>query len=215
MSEKEIEKEIRQLEKLLASKKRKLKRVKRIRPRRIFIPKTKLKRLVRRNLTTREIAQRFKVSKRTVTRRIKAYGLKGIRPRGRKPKITGWMNTRKYIEELDRQYHFAQGTKTIPYPYINTKTLVCSNQKTNPKGKFNILQAYFIVSYDKVYLIFDHTFMYRMKPVPFKEIFSWTERHALENLKRIFNRAKFQIEKVVGYGFTKAKKVTYTNHEGH
>jgi len=214
MSQKAVLKRIRQLEKLLQAEKRKLQRVRQIRPRRFFVPKKKLERLVRQNLTTREIAQRFKVSKRTITRRIKTYGLKEIRPRGRKPKVVGWITTRSYIEELDRKYHFAEGSKSIPYPYINTRTLICSNRKANPKGKFNILQAYFVVSYDKIYLIFDHSFMYRMKAVPFKEIHSWAKRHALENLRRIFTRAKFQVEKIIGYGFSKAKKVKHKNNIG-
>jgi len=54
--------------------------------------------------------------------------------------------------------------------------------------------------------------MYRMKAVPFKEIHSWAERYALENLRRIFTRAKFQVEMVVGYGFSKAKKVKHRNN---
>jgi len=51
-----------------------------------------------------------------------------------------------------------------------------------------------------------------MKAVPFKEIHSWAERYALENLRRIFTRAKFQVEMVVGYGFSKAKKVKHRNN---
>ena len=211
MSEKAVLKRIRRLERLLEAEKRKLRRI-RVRPRRIPIPKKKLERLVRRNLSTKEIARRLKISPRTVTRRIKEYRLKGIRPRGRKPIILiGWVNTKDYIEKLDQKYHFAEGSKSIPYPYINTRTLVCSNRKENPKGKFNIVQTYFIVSYDKIYVIFDHSFMYREKAVPFKQIYSWSKRHALDNLKRIFRRAKFSIEKIIGYGFSEAKRVTHKN----
>ena len=211
MSEKAVLKRIRQLEKLLRAEKRKLRRI-RVRPRRILISKRVLTRLVKRNVSTKEIARHFKVSKRTITRRIKEYRLKGIRPRGRKPIILiGWVSTKDYIENLDRKYHFAEGSKSIPYPYINTRTLICSNRKENPKGKFNIVQTYFIVSYDKIYVIFDHSFMYREKAVPFKEIYSWAKRHALDNLKRIFRRAKFSIEKIIGYGFSEAKRVTHKN----
>ena len=211
MSEKAVLKRIKRLERLLEAEKRKLRRI-RVRPRRIRISKRVLTRLVRRNVSTREIARHFKVSKRTITRRIKEYRLKGIRPRGRKPIILiGWVSTKEYIEKLDRTYHFAEGSKSIPYPYINTRTLVCSNRKENPKGKFNIVQTFFIVSYDKIYVIFDHSFMYREKAVPFKEIYSWAKRHSLDNLKRIFRRAKFSIEKIIGYGFLEAKRMMHKN----
>lgn len=212
MSEKAVLKRIRELEKLLKVEKKKLRRIRRIKPRRIPISKKDLAKLVKRNVSTKDIARHFKVSKRTITRRIRKYGLKGIRPKGRKPIIVvGWISTKEYIEKLDKKYHFAEGSKSIPYPYINTKTLVCSNRKENPKGKFNIVQTYFIVSYDKIYVIFDHSFMYREKAVPFKEIYSWSKRHGLDNLKRIFFRAKFSIEKIIGYGFSEAKRVKHKN----
>ena len=212
MNEKAVLKRIRELERLLKAEKKRLRRIRRIRPRRIRIPKRELSRLVKRNVSTKEIARHFKVSKRTITRRIKEYRLKGIRPRGRKPIILiGWVSTKEYIENLDRKYHFAKGSKGIPYPYINTRTLVCSNRKANPEGKFIIVETYFIVSYDKTYLIFDHSFTYREKAVPFKEIYSWAKRHSLDNLKRIFRRAKFSIEKIIGYGFKKPTRITHKN----
>ena len=214
MSEKAVLKRIRELEALLKAEKQTLRKIRRIKPRRIPVSKRVLKRLVKRNVSTRKIARHFKVSKRTITRRIKEYGLKGIRPKGRKPLpliVIGWIETSQYLERLDRKYHFAEGSKSIPYPYINTRTLVCSNRKANPKGKFNMVQVYFIVQYDKKYLIFDHSFIYRPKPVSFKEILSWAKRHSLDNLRRLFARAKFSVEKVIGYGFIEAKRMKVKN----
>jgi len=49
-----------------------------------LIPKAELQRFVEQNRSTLAIAKQYAVSSRTITRRIKDYGLKGIRPRGRK-----------------------------------------------------------------------------------------------------------------------------------
>ena len=51
---------------------------------RIFIPEKELRKFIEQNRSTNAIAKFFKTSQRTVTRRIKEYGLTGIRPRGRK-----------------------------------------------------------------------------------------------------------------------------------
>jgi ribosomal protein S6 len=94
------------------------------------IGKRLLSKFVKRNKATKWIAQYFKVSPRTIDRRVKEYGLKGLRPKGRKPllkkirkikKPRGWVLTKNYIDNLDRQYHFLN----IQYPPTNMRTLLC------------------------------------------------------------------------------------------
>jgi transposase len=51
------------------------------------ILKDKLQKIVEQNWSTEAIAQFYKVSARTITRRIKSFELVGLRPRGRKPSI--------------------------------------------------------------------------------------------------------------------------------
>jgi excisionase family DNA binding protein len=51
------------------------------------LPKDELEKLIRQNWSTKGIAQYYRISARTVTRMVKAFGLKGLRPRGRKPRI--------------------------------------------------------------------------------------------------------------------------------
>ena len=56
-------------------------------PGKIRIPKAELQKFILQNRSTKAIAQYYKASPRTITRRIKAYGLTGLRPKGRKPTI--------------------------------------------------------------------------------------------------------------------------------
>ena len=49
-----------------------------------LIPKGELQTFVEQNRSTLAIAKHYGVSSRTITRRIKDYGLKGLRPKGRK-----------------------------------------------------------------------------------------------------------------------------------
>lgn len=49
------------------------------------VSREKLDRLARKNKSNKAIARHFKVSESTIKRRIRNYGLKGTRPRGRKP----------------------------------------------------------------------------------------------------------------------------------
>lgn len=56
-------------------------------PRKIPILKSDLRKFVEQNRSTKAIAHFFKASPRTITRRIKEYNLKGLRPKGRKPSV--------------------------------------------------------------------------------------------------------------------------------
>ena len=209
MSEKAVLKRIRELEKLLEIEKKKLRKKKRIKPRKILISKKTLRKLVKENKSNVEIARTLGVSKRTITRRIKEYKLKGLRPKGRKPKPE-WIPLSEYMNKLDKQYRFQRVTYP-PFQYINVETQVCSNQKANPKGKFSLVGLYFIVSYDKTNLIFYHTFFYREKPVSFREIYAWAKEYAFDMLLTMFARAKFMVEKIVAYTFLKPTKITQKN----
>jgi len=55
----------------------------------VRIPENELRRFLELNRSTEFIAHYYEVSSRTITRRIKDYGLKGIRARGRKPSRKG------------------------------------------------------------------------------------------------------------------------------
>jgi len=54
-------------------------------PRKETISREKLRKLTDRGKSNRAIASHFKASESTIKRRIRKYGLKGIRPKGRKP----------------------------------------------------------------------------------------------------------------------------------
>ena len=207
MSEKAVLKRIRELEKLLRAEKRKLKK---IRVRRIRIPKGELRKFVKQQKTTRAIARHFKISPRTITRRIREYGLKGIRRRGRKPLIKKpikfpkpvreWQTVEGYINSLNRIYRFVN-IEYPPYQFINPKTLVCSKEKANPKGKFTTIGIYYIALESAVYFLFPISIRYREKPVSFKKIYSWAKENAYDMVVELTRGKDIFVEKVVALTF--------------
>ena len=84
--QKEIQKFIILLESLPTIEIRKLRRKFAGKTKGFSIPRAELRRLIKQNKSTKAIAQHFRVSPRTITRRIAKFNLKGIRSRGRKPK---------------------------------------------------------------------------------------------------------------------------------
>ena len=54
------------------------------RPKKKRISKVELQKLIKQNKSTKALSKYYKVSPRTITRRIKEYDLIGLRPKGRK-----------------------------------------------------------------------------------------------------------------------------------
>ena len=177
-------------------------------PRKIRIPKAELRKFVEQNRSTKAIARYYKVSPRTITRRIKAYGLTGLRPKGRKPTvkrpkapkpIEEWITTKEYFDRLHRTYHFIN----IRYPavrYINPKTLVCSNTKSNPKGPFTTVGIYYVVEESNVYFLYQTRIRYSEEPVSFEEIYGWAKENALDMVSVLAPKDVFVVE-VVAFTF--------------
>ena len=175
---------------------------------RVRIPKAELRKFVEQNRSTRAIAQYYKVSPRTVTRRINEYGLAGLRPRGRKPTVRRpkvskpkeiWVTAKEYFDELHSAFHFIN----IRYPairYINPKTLVCSNIRGDPKGKFTTVGIYYVVEESNVYFIYQTRIRYSEEPVPFEEIYSWVSDNAHDMVSVLAPKDVFVVE-VVAFTF--------------
>lgn len=173
------------------------------------ISKKKLEKFIKQNKTTKAIAIHFKISQRTLYRRIKLYGLKGIRPKGRKPlvkkpkrvrKPRKWKSTKRHIDKLTKAYRIYN----IDYPklrFINPQTLVFSNQKQNPKGKFTSATVWFIGLMSDIYFLFHTTIQYTEKAVPFKEIYKWIFTHSFDLLKSRMMKAEVYVEDMVGFSF--------------
>ena len=82
------------------------------------ITKRNIEMLIRQGKRQKAIAHYFKVSRRTICRYIKQYGLLGISKRGRTPKPKKpevikikrfprvWVNVRDYIQRLNEEYRF-------------------------------------------------------------------------------------------------------------
>lgn len=177
------------------------------------ISKARLTKLVNQNKSTKSIADHFKVSERTVYRRIKDYGLKGLRPKGRKPLLTKpkpkrkekWISVERYFEGLNKEYHFVN---TV-YPhakFINPKTLVCSNEKGNPEGKFTTIGIYYITLQSGVYFVYRTRIKYTDKPVYFEEIYRWAKRNAFDMISDSWIDTAVGVVKVVAFTFLNPEK---------
>jgi hypothetical protein len=188
------------------------------------IPKGLLSKFVKRNKATKWIAQYFKVSHRTVYRRIREYDLKGLRPKGKKPlpkkirkirKLKGWVLTKKYIDRLDRQYGFLN----IQYPpttYVNTYTLTCSDHKRNPRGEFTTCGIYYIALESAMYFLYTVQYRYSEDPVSYDEIHHHFSNNAMNMLQLSLEGKDIEIIDLVAFHFTNktgeiAPVIAYTN----
>jgi len=108
------------------------------------ITKHKLEKLIRQGKRQKAIAHYFNVSRRTIGRYIKRFGLLGIAktgrpPRPRKPEAIKikrfprvWVSVQDYIQRLNEEYQFVN-IQSPPYRYVHQKTLVCANSRRNPR----------------------------------------------------------------------------------
>lgn len=178
----------------------------------VEISKSELEKFVRQNKPTRFIAGYYGVSERTIYRRIAEYGLKGIRPRGPKPRVVkpkppkrplAWIPTKEYIDRLNETYHFFN----INYPgtkYVNPQTLVFSNRRRNPIGKFTTVGIYLVGLHSEIYFLYRTGFRYSVEPVPFEEIYEWAKANAYDMLETSMLNTGIIVEDVVGFTFYEA-----------
>lgn len=181
-------------------------------PRRIT--KRELSKFIKQDKTTKALARYFKVSESTIKQAIEKHDLKGLRKRGRKPFIKKpkfpklvreWIETRKYIDKLNEVYRFINIVYP-PFRYINPKTLVCSDRKGNPKGKFTTVGVYFVVEQSAVYFVNYTRIRYSDKPVSFDEIYAWAKENMDDILSVQFQRASFSVEQIVALTFLSPEK---------
>ena len=200
--QKEIQKFIVLLESLPTIEIRKLRRKFAGKSKGFSIPRAELKRLIKQNKSTKAIAQHFRVSPRTITRRIAKFNLKGIRPRGRKPKPKApkkpkiksqWISMRRYWNQLNKIYRIVN-IKVPPKKWINPQTLVASNLKENPEGEFTTVGIYYLVEQSGVYLIYALRIRYAPVPIPFEEIYSWIYTNAYDIVLEHSPRTAFVVD---------------------
>ena len=177
---------------------------------RVKIPKRLLAKFVKQNKATKWIAHYFKCSERTIYRKIKEYGLKGIRKRGRKrfaveipivekPRI--WIPTKEYIDELNKIYHF-QNIVYPPTKYVNAQTGICSNAKHNPKGKFTTCTVYYIALESKLFFLYPIQYRYSDKGVSLEEIYNYFRENAREMLALSLENTGIEVVDIIAYHFT-------------
>lgn len=206
--EKEIQKLKQKIKGLKAELRRRPKpKIRKRKPRKIT--KRELRLFLKQGKTTKALARYYRVSESTVSRKIKQLGLIGIRKLGRKPfvrrpkfpkPVREWIETKKYINDLNKVYRFVN-IAYPPFKYINPKTLVCSDRKGNPKGRFTTVGAYFIVEQSEVYFVNYTRIRYSDKPVDFNEIYVWAKENMDDILSVQFQRAAFVVERIIAFTF--------------
>ena len=183
------------------------------------IPKQELTEFILQNKATRFIAGYYRVSERTIYRIIKKYKLKGIRPKGRKPrkeydappKQDKWITTKQHFEDIHEKI-YVYDIQRPKSRYINPKTLVCSNQKRSPKGKFTTIGIYWLALHSDVYFIYRTGIRYSLEPASFKEIYSWVKENAYDMLLTLMDKTDIYVIEPLAYTFyTKNQKPE--NHE--
>jgi hypothetical protein len=210
----ELEAEIRRLERRIAELKAQLRLKPRPRPAEKLIPKGELAKFIRQGKKTEAIARYYRVSESTVKRKIREYGLVGLRKRGKKPivrrpkppkPVREWIPTKKYLDGLDRAYRFVN-IAYPPFKWVNPKTLVCSDRKGNPKGKFTTVGVYFIAEQSDVYFVNYTRIRYSEEPVDFEEIYAWAKENMLDVLSEQYRKASFAIERIIAFTFLLPEK---------
>ncbi len=180
------------------------------------ITKSKLESLIKQGKRRKAIAHYFKVTRRTIGRYIKRYGLKGIAKKGRPPKPRKpeaikikrfprvWVNVQDYIQRLNEEYRFINIQSSPPYRFVNQKTLVCANSKRNPRGHYTTAGIYFIVYISNVYFLYVTRIRYTQNPVSFKEIYEWITANAESILEESY--PYLTLVRIVAYTFSRPKK---------
>jgi len=187
------------------------------------IPKTDLRSFLKQGKTRKAIANHYRISESKLDRYIRKYKLvrlvrKGRRPTPRKPEkirpkhiVKTWIPVKSYIRSLDVEYRFVN-INCPPRRYINQKTLVCSNRRRNPTGKFTTAGIYFIVYVSNVYFLFTTGIRYSQKPKSFKEIYDWISESGPTILEEQWGPA-YYVVRIVAYTFhrtrTKPKAIRY------
>jgi len=175
---------------------------------RLKLTKKVLRKFVKQNKSTKFIAHYFRVSERTLYRRIQKWNLKGIRPKGRKkipivkpiPIARGWITSASYIKNLNKQYHFRNITY-LPSRYVNTDTRVCSNRKENPKTKFGSCTVYYVAFESQLYFLYPMQISYSRKRVSFNEIYYFISNRAYDLLNAKLRGSGIEVIEIVGFHF--------------
>lgn len=178
--------------------------------RKLKLTKRNLKRFVQENKSTKFIAGYYKVSERTIYRRVVKWNLKGIRPKGRKPLPIvepiaipkGWITANRYLSKLNKQYHFRNIT-FFPKRYVNTNTLVCSNRKRNPRGKYASCTVYYVAFESQLYFLYPNKIGYSAKAVSFNEIYRFMKNKAHDLLTAKMKNTNLEVIEVVAFDFLK------------
>ena len=185
------------------------------------VPKRELERLVKQNKSTQAIALHFRLSPRTITRRIREYDLTGQRPLGRKPRPKKprkprvkreWIGMKRYYYALDKQYRFVN-VNIPPRKWINPRTLVASNTKGNPADEYTTVGLYYIIKQSDVYLLYALSIRYTSTSVPFDHIYNWMRARSFENVgKRVYLKKEEEIQFITAMNKKLKKRVPYQRY---
>jgi hypothetical protein len=181
-----------------------------------IISKLELRRLLKQGKKREAVARRYRVSESTVDRLIRKHRLthlvrKGRAPLSRKPQeikprrlVGTWVPVKNYINHLDGDYNFVN-INAPPFRHINQTTLICSNRRRNPSGRFTTVGIYSIIYVSNVYFLFATSIRYSQQPKPFEEIYNWVNAAAPAILEESYHSSYFVV-RIVAYTFYSPKR---------
>ena len=161
------------------------------------------------------IAHHFKVSKSTVSRLVKTFGLRKLVHTGRpplppKPEETkpprfkrAWLPTRDYIDHFNRQYR-PTNIAYPPYRWVNSDTLANSPTPHNPSSAFTTLGIYFIARASGANFLFTTSIRFSDKPRPFKDALVFAQENAETILEDQYAKSGWIVVKILAYSFGKS-----------
>jgi hypothetical protein len=173
-----------------------------------------LERFLKQGKKLEAIAHHFGVSKSTVSRLVKEFGLRKLIRKGRPPLPSkpeqvrpprfkrGWLPTRAYIDRFNRQYGLAN-IAYPPYRWVNPNTLVNSPRRHNPRGRYTTVGVHFIAHASGVNFLFTTGIRFTDEPRSFKDSLAFAQEHAESILEDQYAKSGWFVVKVVTYSFAR------------
>ena len=107
-----------------------------------------------------------------------------------------------YLKYGDRTRTAVVVQKSRAAGAYNQDTIIASNRKGNPQGKYTTVGIYYIVQQSDVYLVYALSIRYTSDPVPFENIYHWVYPRAYDIVAEHAPREAFVVD-VIALTFEK------------
>jgi len=167
-----------------------------IKGREIKVSKRRLKSLLNKKLTKKAIAKRVRISLSTLYRRLHEFKLI-------KRRFSPWISTKGYIEKIINKYNIHQPTP-LPLPFIHKNKLILSTSKSKPKGKFDIVDIYYVAKVSAVITIRSND-LGLGEEKSLDKAFQFLQEHLEDIVSQLSRIPGVEIRKAVAFHFRNSK----------